>query len=258
MTDSHGSSSRGDAPLISLHNVACGYGSRVLWKDVTATVRPGQFIAVLGPNGAGKTSLLKLLLGHLPPLAGSVERDRKAAIGYVPQLKEFNPRVSLRGRDLVGLGLDGTRLGLLASSGSRETIDHALEEVQAKQYGDAPLHLLSGGEQQRLRIAQALVSNPDVLLLDEPLLSLDIVNQQVIISAIEHRKRSHKTACLCVTHEINPILPIVDQVFYIARGRALIGHPDEVLTTQRLTELYGAPVTVLRDERHIVVLGGEQ
>lgn len=247
-----------DRTLIRLDNVACGYGSRRLWSGVDLSVHPGEFIAIVGPNGSGKTSMLKLLLGHLAPQEGTVTRAQGVSVGYVPQLKDFDPAVPIRGRDLVGLGLDGARKGLLPTPNRRSLVDHAVEEVQAQAYADAPLHLLSGGEQQRLRIAQALVSNPDVLLLDEPLLSLDIANQQVIIQAIKHRRDRHQTASLFVTHEINPVLPLLNRVIYIARGKALIGHPDDVLTTESLSELYNAPVTVFRQDGHVVVLGGQQ
>lgn len=244
--------------LIELDDVACGYGSRRLWSHVDLQVHPGEFIAVLGPNGSGKTSLLKILLGQLAPQEGTVTRAPHVAIGYVPQLKDFNPRIPIRGRDLVGLGLDGTHRGLFASPNKKAIVDHALEEVQAQKYGEAPLHLLSGGEQQRLRIAQAFVSDPDVLLLDEPLLSLDIANQQVISQAIQHRRNSHQTSSIFVTHEINPILHMLDRVIYIARGKALVGHPDDVMTSESLSELYNAPITVIREHGNLAVLGGDK
>lgn len=261
--------------LVELKGAAAGFGPRTLWSKLDLQVHPGELIAVLGPNGAGKTTLLKIVLGYLKLQEGSITRRPRLQLGYVPQLKDFHPRAPLRGRDLVGLGLDGNTWGLrpgfdpsatlsntarprrLSRKERRQVIDHALEEVQSTAYGDAPIHTLSGGEQQRLRIAQSLVTNPDLLLLDEPLLSLDIANQQVISNAISHRKRSHGTATLIVTHEINPILPLVDRIIYIARGKALIGSPDEVMTTEALTALYGAPVCVVHEHDQIFVVGAE-
>lgn len=261
--------------LVELKDAAAGFGPRTLWSNLNVKVTPGELIAVLGPNGAGKTTLLRVILGYLKLQEGTLERRPRLQIGYVPQLKDFHPRTPLRGRDLVGLGLDGNMWGLrpgfdpsaslsntakpkrLSRRERRQVIDHALEEVQSTAYGDAPINMLSGGEQQRLRIAQSLVTNPDLLLLDEPLLSLDIANQQVISNAISHRKKSHGTATLIVTHEINPILPLVDRVIYIARGKALIGTTAEVMTTESLSALYAAPVNVIREHDQIFVVGAE-
>lgn len=256
--------------LLRLEQATCGYGPRVLWSNLNLTVHPGELIAILGPNGAGKTTLLKVILGHLRLLSGTLQRHSDLQLGYVPQLKDFHPHTPLRGCDLVGLGLDGDTWGLrpgfdpdvtltkprrLSWAGRRKVIRHALEEVQATSYSQVPLNLLSGGEQQRLRIAQSLVTNPNLLLLDEPLLSLDIANQQVISNAIAHRKEKHNTATLIVTHEVNPILPLVDRVIYIARGKALVGTAEEVLNSESLTELFGAPITVLREHGQIFVVG---
>jgi zinc/manganese transport system ATP-binding protein len=217
---------------------------------------------VLGPNGSGKTTLLKVLLGLQELSAGTVEvagrtpRRGSPLVGYVPQQKGFDRDVPLRGRDLVGLGLDGHRWGLpLPSHARRERIDGALRDVGALAYADRPVGLLSGGEQQRLRMAQALLGDPQVLLCDEPLLSLDLAHQREVTELVDRRRREHDTAVLFVTHEVNPVLPLVDRVLYLVDGRWAAGPPDEVMTTETLSDLYRTNIDVLRVRGRIVVVG---
>ncbi|MFC6010046.1 metal ABC transporter ATP-binding protein [Nocardia lasii] len=239
------------------------FGERTLWHDLDLDVAPGEFIAVLGPNGSGKTSLLRVLLGRLALSSGSAEIAGRAAtvgnpgIGYVPQQKTIDAGVQLRGVDLVGLGVDGHRWGL-GWRGRRERAEKvaaAIAAVGAQDFAHASLETLSGGEQQRLRVAQALVGDPSVLLCDEPLLSLDMANQKLVAELVDKRRREHDTAVLFVTHEINPILPLVDRVLYLVDGGFRIGTPDEVMTSATLSELYGTEVEVLRVRGRLVVVG---
>ena len=225
---------------------------------------PGEFLAVLGPNGAGKTSLLKVLLGLVPLTSGIVEvagrppHRGRGCIGYIPQQRAFDPDLPIRGRDLVDFGLDGTRRGLpFMTTKKRRLIDEALAAVRATEFADAPIGRLSGGEQQRLRIAQALLTDPEVLLCDEPLSSLDIAHQREVSALIDERRRSAGTAVVFVTHEINPVLPYVSRVLYLVRGRWAVGPPEEIMTTERLSALYGTPVDVVRVGGRIVVVSGE-
>ncbi len=254
-----------DAAVVSLRGATLSYGSRVLWEDLDLDVAPGEFVAVLGPNGSGKTSLMRVLLGLAPLRAGTVRvvgeppgRGNRR-IGYIPQQRAMEESLTLRGRDLVGLGLDGHRwgTGLRGMRARRARVDRALDSVGARAFADAPVGRLSGGEQQRLRVAQALISDPEVLLCDEPLLSLDLANQQVVSSLIDERRRATNTAVLFVTHEINPVLPLVDRILYLVDGRFRIGRPDEVMTTQTLSELYRAPVDVVRVQGQIHVVGAQ-
>ena len=220
-------------PVVELRHATLSYGSRVLWRDLDLTVRAGEFIAVLGPNGSGKTSLLRVLLGQQRLAAGTVRVDGEVPgranrrVGYIPQQRALEPSVTMRGRDLVGLGWDGHRwgTGLARIRDRRRRVDSALEAVGAVGYADAPVGRLSGGEQQRLRVAQALVGDPRLLLCDEPLLSLDLANQQVVSRLIDDRRQAADTAVLFVTHEINPVLPLVDRVLYMVDGRFRIGAP---------------------------------
>jgi zinc/manganese transport system ATP-binding protein len=162
----------------------------------------------------------------------------------------------LRARDLVAMGLDGTRWGpRWRTAEQRQRIAAALETVGAAGYADAPIGLLSGGEQQRVRIAQALVGDPALLLCDEPLLSLDLGHQRAVSEMIDRRRREHRTAVVFVTHEINPVLDLVDRVLYIVGGQHRLGTPDEVMTSQNLSDLYGTPVDVLRVRDRLVVVG---
>lgn len=247
---------------VALRGATLRFGDRVLWEDVDLDVARGEMLAVLGPNGAGKTSLIRVLLGLQRLTSGTVEVNGRAPrrgdpqIGYVPQQKGFDRDLPLRGVDLVGLGLDGHRWGpVWPSRRRREEVAAAIASVGATGYAGAPLGDLSGGEQQRLRIAQALLSQPSVLLCDEPLLSLDLRHQQEVTALIDARRHDHGTAVMLVTHEINPVLPLVDRVLYLVGGRWAVGTPDEVMTSERLTDLYGAPVDVLRVRDRIIVVG---
>lgn len=256
---------RDTVPAVALRGARVSFGERTLWDSLDLDVAPGEFLAVLGPNGSGKTTLMRVLLGLLPlsagdvRIAGSTPRRGSPSIGYVPQQKALDPDLPLRGRDLVGLGLDGHRLGLgLRGRRERRTrVDAALASVGGTAYAHSPVGRLSGGEQQRLRVAQALVGDPDVLLCDEPLLSLDLAHQRTVTDLIDARRRDHDTAVLFVTHEINPVLPLVDRVLYLVNGRFRIGPPSEVMTSTVLSELYDTDVDVLRVRDRLVVVGAD-
>ncbi|MFC5993747.1 metal ABC transporter ATP-binding protein [Pseudonocardia hispaniensis] len=253
------------APAVSLRGARLSFGARTLWRDLDLDIAPGEFVAVLGPNGSGKTTLVKVLLGILSLSAGEVRiagrppRRGSPDIGYIPQQKALEPDLPLRGRDLVGLGLDGHRLGLGLRSRRkrRERVDAALAAVGGTGYAQAPIGRLSGGEQQRLRVAQALVGDPSVLLCDEPLLSLDPAHQHTVTRLIDARRRAASTAVLFVTHEINPVLTLVDRVLYLVDGRFRIGRTEEVMTSAVLSELYRSEIDVLRVRDRLVVVGAD-
>ncbi len=251
-------------PAVRLHDASMRFGARVLFEHLDLEIAPGEFLAVLGPNGSGKTTLLRVLLGLTRLSGGVVEIDGRAPkrgshdVGYVPQQRAFDRDLPIRGRDLVRFGLDGHRRGLPFSSAStRARVDGAIRSVGAEAYASAPIGLLSGGEQQRLRIAQALIGDPHVLLCDEPLLSLDLAHQQAVSELIDTRRRETNTAVVFVTHEINPILPYVDRVLYLVGGRTAVGTPDEVLTSDGLSDLYGTDVDVLNVRGRIIVVGSD-
>ncbi|MDQ6661859.1 MAG: ATP-binding cassette domain-containing protein [Chloroflexota bacterium] len=248
--------------VIELDNVSIALGGRTIFEHMSMTVQAGEFVVILGPNGAGKSTLLKILLGLLKPSSGTVHVLGKAphrgnrAIGYAPQHRILEADLALRARDLVGFGLDGNKWGIGWPSRKRQaSIDKALDEVNACTFADAPVGQLSGGEQQRLLIAQALLTNPKLLLLDEPLANLDIARQQEIVSLVATVCHTRNVAVLMVAHDINPLLPVVDRVIYIANGRSAIGTPDEVITSGTLTKLYNTPVEVVRALDHVFVIG---
>jgi zinc/manganese transport system ATP-binding protein len=251
------------APVISLRGAALSYGPRTVWSGLELDVRPGEFLAVLGPNGAGKTSLVKTLLGRQELSAGSLTvlgrpaREAGRHIGYVPQQATLSAQAPLRARDLVRFGLDGHRFGprLRGGGAVRRRVDEILTAVGASAYADVPVGLLSGGERQRVRIAQALATDPQVLLCDEPLVSLDLNHQRAVTELIDARRRSHGTAVVFVTHEINPVLDLVDRVLYLAPGGHRLGTPEEVLSSESLSRLYGTRIDVVRVRGRVVVIG---
>ncbi|GAC1500291.1 MAG: metal ABC transporter ATP-binding protein [Candidatus Saccharimonadales bacterium] len=259
---SHSSNAR---EIIGLTDACLSLGDRILWQNLNLSINAGEFIAVLGPNGAGKTSFLQVLLGLLKLTSGSVlvsgEKLKRGSdrIGYIPQQKSFDTFLPVRGRDIVELGMNGHRFGL---AGNRKKIakrvNSAISSVGAAQTADKPIGLLSGGEQQRLRIAQALVSQPDLLLCDEPLLSLDLASQNTVTELINGYRHKHNAAVIFVTHEINPILPMVDRVLYIANGKWTVDTPENVLRSDVLTKLYGTPIEVLRLKDKLLVLGADE
>jgi zinc/manganese transport system ATP-binding protein len=251
-------------PVITLEHVRIQFGKQTILDDVSMTVNEGEFIVVLGPNGAGKSTVLKLLLGLLKPNAGVVRvlgkpaRRGNNAIGYAPQHRHLEADLALRARDVVGFGLDGNRWGPGIPNARRKAIiDKALLEVDASAFADAPIGQLSGGEQQRLLIAQALLSNPRLLLLDEPLANLDISHEQEIVALVAKVSRTRNVAVMLVTHDINPLLPVVDRVLYIARGHTAIGPTDEVITSSALSQLYGSPVEVVQALDRVFVVGAD-
>jgi zinc/manganese transport system ATP-binding protein len=250
------------SPILELRDAALAYGNRVLWSELNLVVERGEFLAVLGANGSGKTSLLQAILGLQPLSSGRVlvggEPARRGSqlIGYVPQQRRIDPLTPLRARDVVGQGIDGHRWGIgWPSRSRRKRLDDALASVGASAYAELPVGVLSGGEQQRVRMAQALATDPQLLLCDEALLSLDLNHQAAITALLDGRRREHDTAIVFVTHEINPILPYVDRVLYLAGGRFRIGTVEEVMTSQTLSSLYGMQVEVLRSGDRIIVAG---
>jgi zinc/manganese transport system ATP-binding protein len=256
-----------DGVAVEFDGAAARLGDRTIWSDVSLTVERGQFVAVLGPNGAGKSTLIKAVLGLLPLAAGTARvlgrppGDANKRIGYLPQRRNFDGGTRIRGIDIVGLGLDGARWGLpipgLPGRGRQTArVKAVLDLVGAGAYADRPIGELSGGEQQRLLIAQALVRQPELLLLDEPLDSLDLPNQAAVAALIRRVCREQHVAVMLVAHDINPIISYLDRVVYLAGGGAVEGRPEDVISSETLSRLYGAPIEVLQaSDGRLVVVG---
>jgi zinc/manganese transport system ATP-binding protein len=252
------------AHAVELVDAAVRMGGPTCWSDATLTIEPGEFVALLGPNGSGKSTMLRALLGLLPLSAGSARVLGAAPgrlndqIGYLPQRHGFDPAIRIRGVDVVRLGLDGNRFGLpipgRGDAGAR--VAEAVDLVGATAYARRPIGELSGGEQQRLLIAQALVARPRMLFLDEPLDGLDLPNQTAVSALLADISRSRNVTILLVAHDVNPLQQFLDRVVYLAGGRVVSGTPEEVITAETLSSLYGVPVEVLRaSDGRLVVVG---
>ncbi len=252
-------------PVLSLRGATLAFGDRQLWHNLNLEVRPGEFLAVLGPNGTGKTSLLKTILGQQKLTSGTIEflgepvTRGSRRIGYIPQQKLLEQGTPLRARDLVAFGVNGHRWGLpISSRAERRQVDEVLASVGASEYANMPVATLSGGEQQRVRVGQSIAGGPSLLLCDEPLISLDLHHQRQVSELIDAKRKALNTAVVFVTHDVNPILGMVDRVLYLAGGRFRIGTPDEVLRSEVLSYMYDTPVEVIRSRGRIVVLGSPE
>ena len=250
------------APVLSVEGVNARLGGRAVLDDITFEIAPGEFTGLIGSNGAGKTTLFRAILGLSAGavngrvlVSGAPRSRRDPQIGYVPQKVAIDPDVPLRARDLVGLGIDGHRFGLsLPSARRRAQVDQMLESVGAREFADARVGELSGGEQQRVLIAHALVSQPRLLLLDEPLANLDLRSAGEVVALVAGVAREHDLAVLISAHEINPLLPVMDRIVYLAGGHAVHGRVDEVVRADVLTRLYGHPVDVLHVRGRVLVV----
>jgi zinc/manganese transport system ATP-binding protein len=253
--------------LLAARGVTRRFGDHVALHPTDLDVRPGEALALVGPNGAGKSTLLKAILGLLPLAAGRASvlgrkpGEANDRIGYLPQRRSFDEATRIRGIDVVRLGLDGARWGipipgLPARAREAARVAEVIELVGATGYARQPIGELSGGEQQRLLIAQALVRRPGLLLLDEPLDSLDLPNQAAVAALVRRICREEDVAVLLVAHDVNPILGYLDRVVYIAEGAAVEGPPEEVISDETLSRLYGVPIEVLRaSDGRLVVVG---
>lgn len=259
------------AAVLEVSGASAVLGGRTVWEQVDLTIGPGQFVAVLGPNGAGKSTLVKAILGLLPLDAGRIRvlgrdpRHSRHEVGYLPQRRSFDPGVRIRGVDLVRLGLDGSRWGIPLpwqrrwserGRSASDRVEEVIDLVGAGSYATQPIGGLSGGEQQRLLIAQALVRRPRLLLLDEPLDSLDLPNQVGVAALVRRICHEEGVAVVLVAHDVNPIIGYLDGVIYVAAGTAVEGAPEDIIATETLTALYGVPIEVLRaSDGRLVVVG---
>jgi zinc/manganese transport system ATP-binding protein len=249
-------------PVLSIEGATFGYDERPLWSDLNLDVRHGEFIAIIGSNGSGKTSLLRAILDQEQLTSGTIKLNGKPigagsrSIGYIPQSRSVDANTPLRGKDLLTMGLNGHRFGLpFTSREDKARVEHILDCIDGHELARLPIGQLSGGQLQRFRVGQAVVDEPDLILADEPLSALDLAQQSILAELIDRERKDHSAAVLFVTHDVNPVLDMVDRVLYLANGQFKIGTPDEVLRSDVLSELYGAPVDVVRNQGRIAVLG---
>ncbi|MDA8165263.1 MAG: ABC transporter ATP-binding protein [Desulfobacteraceae bacterium] len=255
----------GSAPAaIAAENLAVRVDGRTVLEDVSFEVQQGELVAVLGPNGAGKTTLFKVILGLIAPLRGKVAvlgkppRRGASEIGYAPQHRVLETDLALRARDVVGFGLDGHKWGIGFASRKRDAaIEKVLDEVGVCHLADAPVGRLSGGEQQQMFIAQALITNPRILMLDEPLSSLDISHAREIIALLASICRERRVTVMLISHDFNPLASVVDRVLYLASKHGVLGSPEEVITSETLSQLYHSKVEVVRSGGRIFVVGAD-
>lgn len=250
--------------MLSIKNASLAFADRTLWSNLNLEIKPQEFIAVIGANGSGKTTLLKAILGQEKLSSGSIEIMGKPVsrgsrnIGYIPQHRSTDSATPMRAIDMLRLGLDGHKFGLpISTRAANKKVQHILGCVDAFDLAAKRVGELSGGELQRLRVGQAVIDEPDLILADEPLSALDLAQQKVIADLLDQERRDHNSAVIFVTHDVNPILQMVDRVLYLANGKFKIGTPDEVLRSDVLSELYGTPVDVIRDHGRILVVGAD-
>jgi zinc/manganese transport system ATP-binding protein len=252
-------------PAVAFTKVNFRRGERVIFNRLSFAIAPGEFVGIIGGNGVGKSTLLRLTLGLLAPSSGEIRvfgappRGARGAFGYVPQRIELDPDLPLRARDFVGLGIDGARFGLpLPSASRRAHVDETLGAVDALELAEKPIGRLSGGEQQRLAIAQAIVGKPKLLLLDEPLANLDLRSASDIVELVARLGRERGMTVMLVAHDVNPLVRAMDRVLYVAEGGAAIGTVAEIINEDTLSRLYDRPVDVLRVRGRIIVVAGQE
>ncbi len=248
---------------LSVHSLSVSFSGRPILKDVQFEVAGGEFCALIGANGSGKTTLLKAIVGLVKPDSGRITVDVDGSggtsVGYVPQKISLDPHLPLRARDVVMLGLDGARLGLPLPSSARDArVEEMLQAVGAGDFAERRVGLLSGGQQQRILVAHALVRRPRLLLLDEPLASLDVRSVAEIVALLRRLSLQYGTAILLSAHDMNPLLPVMDRIVYLASCCAVSGKADEVVRTEVLSRLYGYHVDVVRVHGRVVVIAAHE
>jgi zinc/manganese transport system ATP-binding protein len=249
------------APVLEVDGISVSFSGRTVLDGVSFEIRRGEFTGLIGSKGVGKTTLLRVILGLQRPDSGQVRVLGQSlsaggrSLGYVPQKVLLDPDIPIRARDLVALGLDAQRYGFgRRTKAQRELVDKMLSDVDAEVFADARVGTLSGGEQQRVLIAHALISGPQLLLLDEPLANLDPKSVQEIVALLHRVASDNEVAVLLSAHEMNALLPVMDRIVYLTQGRAASGTTDEVVRPEVLSKLYGHHVDVLKLHGRVLVV----
>jgi zinc/manganese transport system ATP-binding protein len=250
---------------LSFDQVSIQLGGRTILASVSFAVENGEFIGMLGANGAGKTTLMRAALGLVPLKGGAISvlsrptSRGNGAIGYMPQARGNLPGLRrLTGYDIVASAAGGAGWGLpRLDAAMRREIDWALEAVDARDLARRSLGELSGGERQRLLLSQALLGRPRLLLLDEPLISLDPGHQKSVVEIVRRLREELKIAIIFSAHELNPLIHAIDRVLYLGAGKAVLGAVDEVITGPVLSRLYGTDIEVVRINDRVFVMAGD-
>jgi zinc/manganese transport system ATP-binding protein len=251
--------------IIETKELVAGYRDKIVWRNANFDISRGEFVAVIGPNGAGKTTLFRLLLGLQSPISGSMKvfgatpNRGNERIGFVPQRHLVDVELNTEALELVRLGYSGKKWGFsLTSQEDRKIAIQAMESVGAGDLMHRSLGVLSGGELQRVFLAEALVSSPELLLLDEPLSNLDIRREKELVELVNTVVRTRQVTALLIAHNINPVLPFLDRIIYIANGKVATGKPKDVLTSESLSALYGVEIEVLQDSKgNLAIISSE-
>jgi zinc/manganese transport system ATP-binding protein len=258
-----GASQAGPVSAIEFRDVTIRLGSRDVLAGVRLEIAEGEFIGVLGPNGSGKTTLMRAILGLVPASSGEIRvlgrpaARGNSAVGYMPQARSTGGNLRLTGWEFVAGVVNGHRLGLpFADKVVRAEVARVLNLVGASDLARHPLAEISGGERQRLLLAQALIGRPNLLLLDEPLVNLDPNFQASVVALTASLRAELGVTVLFTAHELNPLLGAIDRVLYLGRGQAALGTVDEVITGPVLSRLYGTEIDVVRLRGRIFVMAG--
>jgi zinc/manganese transport system ATP-binding protein len=249
---------------LSFDQVSITLGGRTILAAVSFAVEDGEFIGMLGANGSGKTTLMRAALGLVPVSGGAISVLGRAAtrgnpsVGYMPQNRGSFSSLRLTGYDIVASGAGGAGWGLpRLDAAMRREIDRALEAVGARELARRSLNEISGGERQRLLLSQALLGRPKLLLLDEPLISLDPGHQRSVVEIARRLRDELKIAIIFSAHELNPLIHAIDRVLYLGAGNAVLGAVDEVITGPVLSRLYGSEIEVVRIKDRVFVMAGD-
>ena len=249
---------------LKFDNVTIRLGGRDILSAASFSIEDGEFVGMLGANGAGKTTLMRAALGLIPVASGAVAvLDRpvtrgNASIGFMPQNRGAIAGLRLTGWDVVASAAIGGRFGFVRlDKATRREIDWALDEVGARDLARRSIGELSGGERQLVLLSQALLGRPRLLMLDEPLISLDPAHQKSVVEIARRVCDDLKVAIVFSAHELNPLVNAIDRVLYLGGGAAVIGSVDEVVTSPVLSRLYRAEIEVVRVKDRYYVMAGD-
>jgi zinc/manganese transport system ATP-binding protein len=246
---------------ITINHLTLGYAQKPIIEDFSTHIEPGKFVGIFGPNGAGKSTLLRAILGLVKPSAGKIMvldqpcRRGNSHIGYLSQFREYASANLLSGRAYLSAVSQGFHWGLpWLNQAAKQQIEDVIALTQVQSFVDRAYSQLSGGERQRLALAQALIGQPKILLLDEPLSGLDPAQQEKIVHLIQDIQRQTQLTVLFTAHDLNPLLGVMEQVIYLAHGKAASGSVAEVVNSEKLSWLYSAPIKVIQQDQHLFVI----